>query len=82
MNPNGPPDSPIDVPLFDKNRRKFPPDQLVPYWGKQVAWNADGTRIVASGDTGEEVDRQLDALGIPYSHVVYDFIYDPNVSYF
>jgi hypothetical protein len=75
-------DSPIDVPLFDRNRRQFPAEQLQPYWGKCVAWNAEGTQIVASGETWAEVRLQLKALGIHPLQVVDEFIPHPDVSYF
>jgi hypothetical protein len=81
MNQNGPPKTPIDLGLFEQNRRQVPPDYLIPYWGKQVAWNAAGTQILASGDSPEDVDRALASLGIPFEQIVYDFIDDPNVSY-
>jgi hypothetical protein len=67
-------DSPIDVPLFDQNRRQFPAEQLQPYWGKCVAWNAEGTAIVASGASRAELRQHLQALGWHPSHVVKEFI--------
>jgi hypothetical protein len=78
MNPNSPPQQAIDLMLFDRNRRQVPLEYLVPYWGKQVAWSADGTRIVASAETGEEVNEQLLALGIPFDQVVFEYVDDPN----
>ena len=61
---------------------QFPDEQLQPYWGKQVAWSADGTRILASGDDHAELYTRLQAMGIHPAHVVVEFINDPNVSYF
>jgi len=78
----GMPNEPIDVLLFRRNRDQFPDEQLEPYWGKQVAWSADGTRIVASGDDHEDLDRRLRDLGIHPASVVLEFIYHPDVSYF
>jgi hypothetical protein len=64
---------------FDENRRQVPAEYLRGYWGKQVAWNAEGTQIVASGDTHEEVLGQLRAAGILLSQVVLDYVDDPNI---
>jgi hypothetical protein len=80
MNPNGPPKQAIDLVLFERNRRQIPPEYLVPYWGKQVAWSADGTRIVASAETDEEVYAQLATQGVHFSEVVFGYVDDPNVS--
>jgi hypothetical protein len=73
-------DNPIDVPQFDSNRRQFPAEQLQPYWGKCVAWNAAGTQIVASGETWADLHQQLRALGINPLHVVDEYIDHPDVS--
>ena len=66
----------LDLGTYHKNRCNFPPDQLLPYPGKYVAWSLDGTCILASGDTEEEVDEQLGAAGIDRGQVVGDYI-DP-----
>src|SRR5262249_30874798 len=65
---------PPDLSRFHDNWCNFPADQLVPYHGKHVAWSPDGTRILASGDTEEEVEQQLIAAGIPPSQVVGEYI--------
>ncbi len=75
------PHEPIDVLLFRRNRDQFPDEQLEPYWGKQVAWSGDGTRILAGGETHEELYATLRSLGIDPCSVVVEFIPDPNVSY-
>jgi hypothetical protein len=64
----------LDLGTFHKNRCNFPPEQLLPYQGKHVAWNLDGTCILASGDTEEEVAKQLAAAGIDPRQVVGSFI--------
>lgn len=71
----------IDPILFRRNRDAAPEEQLRPYWGKRVAWNAEGTQIVASGATEDEVFDRLEALGIDPLQTVGEFIFDPNVSY-
>lgn len=67
----------LDLGTYHKNRCNVPPAQLLRYQGKYVAWNLDGTRIVASGDTEKEVDEKLSAAGIDRHQVVGDYI-DPN----
>jgi hypothetical protein len=78
MNANGQPQGSIDLRLFNANRDRFPVEQLLAHAGKQIAWSADGTRIVASADTPEEVYRQLDERGIPVSQVVLDYVDDTD----
>jgi len=36
--------------LFQKNREKFPPEELTKFAGKYVAWHRDGTCILASDE--------------------------------
>jgi hypothetical protein len=43
-----------------------------------VAFSPDGTRIVASADTWEELDAALDAAGIPPSQVVHSYVDLPD----
>ena len=68
----------MDLGTYTKNRRNFPLDQLIPYEGKQVAFNVEGTRVLASGDTLEEVFDQLAAAGIDSDQVVFSFIEPPD----
>ena len=76
MNTNGKRLDPPDLRYYEENRSKFPLDELVKYGGKQVAFSPDGTCIVASGDTLEELDEALEAAGIHFSQVVTSYI-DP-----
>jgi hypothetical protein len=80
MAANGQPLEPPDVSSFNENRTKFPPEQLLPYARKHIAWTPDGTRILASGDSPEEVIQKLEALGIHWSQVVHDYVDDPDLS--
>jgi len=73
--------APRDPLLFRRNRDQFPEQQLEPFWGKQVAWSSDGTRIVASGDDHQQLYHLVRALGIDPLDVVDEFIPDPRVSY-
>lgn len=76
MNPNGRTRvEPPDTSQFEKNRCDFPGKELLAYQGKYIAWSPDGTRILASADTEEEMEQNLIALGIDPSQVVGEFIY-------
>jgi hypothetical protein len=69
-----------DVPWLPKehmeNVRRFPPEELLKYAGKHIAWSWDGTQIVASGDSLEEMEANVIAAGIDPSRVVGDYV-DP-----
>lgn len=75
-----PPDPPGRV-YFDENRAKYPSQGLLGYTNQVIAWQADGTRILAHGATWEEVEERLQALGINPNQVVFEFIPDPDVSH-
>ncbi len=79
MNPQkngkpGPPDDNWIPACFLENRIKFPPTELLPYAGKHIAWNWDGTAIVASAATDGELFDKVSAIGLNPSRVVYDFV--------
>jgi hypothetical protein len=67
---------PPDLRFYDENRSKFPPEELLKYAGKHVAFSPDGTRVLASGDDIDEVVDKLAAAGIHFSQVVHSYI-DP-----
>jgi len=72
---------PPDLSHFHENWLKFPPEEWLKYAGKFVAFSPDGTRIVASGDSWEELDAALEAAGIHFSQVVSGYLDPPDVSY-
>jgi hypothetical protein len=74
MNPNAKPLEPPDLGPYHENRRRFPPEELLKYAGRYVAFNLDGTRIVASGRTEAEMEDQLRAAGIPPNQVVGSYV--------
>ena len=80
MSTNGQRLEPPDLSHFEENQSKFPLEELAKYWGKHVAFSPDGTRIVASGDSEEELDAALDAAGIHFSQVVHSYIGPADVS--
>jgi hypothetical protein len=71
---------PPDLSHYEENRSKFPLEELAKYAGKHVAFSPDGTRIVASGRTEEELEGALQAAGIPFSQVVWSYIDGPDVD--
>lgn len=74
MNVNGTRPEPPDLSHHEENRRKFPLDELAKHWGKHIAFSLDGTRIVASGATEEELEAALQAAGIHFSQVVFSYV--------
>jgi hypothetical protein len=59
-----------DFSRFDENRWRFPPEELLPYAGQYVAWSLDGTHILASAATEEDLEQKLVAAGVDPSQVV------------
>ncbi len=65
-----------DLTQFLKNREHFPVEELRQYAGQYVAWNLDGTRIVASAIDESTLQAQLVELGIDPAEVVGSYV-DP-----
>jgi hypothetical protein len=80
MNANSARPEPPDLSHYEENRSKFPLEELAKYGGKHVAFSSDGTRIVASGATEEELEAALQAAGIHFSQVVWSYIDGPDVD--
>ncbi len=59
---------------FQENRLRFPLEKLIAYEGFHVAWNLEGTEIVAVGNSMEEVGNKVEAAGLPPNRVVFDYI--------
>jgi hypothetical protein len=78
MNANHQPPEPPGLRFFNENQNKIPLEYLIPYDGKHVAWSADGTQILVSGDSLEEVEQQLTGAGIEPSQVVLGFVDIPR----
>lgn len=77
MNQNSTPRiEPPDLTEFHENWYKFPLEEEAKYAGQYVAYSLDGKRIVANGNSREELDRRLEELGIPYSEVVHGYVDD------
>lgn len=80
MNHNGKPPAPPDLSGFHQNWIAFPREERLRYAGKFVAWSPDGLRIVASGDSEQEVEAQLVAMGVDPSQVVGENMPPSDVS--
>src|SRR5204862_389661 len=80
MNDNGQALQRADLSLFEDNRSKYPPGQLVRYAGLFVAWSLDGRQIVASGEDRAALKQGLQAAGIAADQVVFDYIDPPDLA--
>jgi len=82
MNENGKPPPPPDIGRFHENWIAFPREERLKYAGKFVAWSPDGLSIVVSGDSEQEVEEKLVAMGIHPSQVVGENIPPPDEALF
>ncbi len=55
----------VDLGLYGVNRAKFPDEELVPYRDMYIAFNWDGTEVLASGPDEDELVSRLQARGLP-----------------
>jgi hypothetical protein len=82
MNADDRPPDFLDLGPFIENQRNFPAEELLKYAGKHVAFSLDGTQILVSGQSFEDVERQLAAAGIDPSRVVHSYIPPPDLVVF
>ena len=75
MTSNHPDTAWLGVEFFE-NQQKFPPAELMKYAGLHVAWSWDGTRVVASAPTEEDLYAKLEAEAIDPQRVVFAYV-DP-----
>jgi hypothetical protein len=61
-----------------KNRQQFPPQELMKYAGKYVAWSPDGTRIIASDEDEERLDQTMKAAGHDPAEILISFVPFPD----
>jgi hypothetical protein len=54
----------MDIEQLNRNRNNFPAEELEKYAGRYVAWNPDGTQIIASADDLDGLCAAVEAL--PY----------------
>jgi hypothetical protein len=74
MSDNGRADLLINSQRYNENRNRFPAKQLEPYAGQYVAFNAEGTRILAHGADHFAVEAMLRAAGVDPATVAYERI--------
>jgi hypothetical protein len=53
----------VNLSEFQQNRASISQELLTPYQGRWVAFSGDGRSILASGNTLDQVENQLAALG-------------------
>jgi len=63
---------------YRTNRARFPQAEAARYRGLWVAFRADGCRIVASGETVEQLEERLAALGEEGQQVVLEWLAGPE----
>jgi hypothetical protein len=77
----GPKPDEIDLALFEENRTKFPPEDLLCYAGQYIAWSPDGTRVVASAPDRAALRERLKTAGVPANRVVFNYVDPPDVAF-
>lgn len=60
--------------VYRRNRANFPLEELRKRNGQWVAFNVDGSRIVASAETVAELARQVEAAHEDLSAVVLEYV--------
>ena len=71
----------FNAALFIENRNKVAPEVWFRHAGRYVAWNLEGTDIVASGVDPEELEANLAAAGIKTDQVVHSYCPGPGETF-
>jgi hypothetical protein len=61
-----------------RSRAQFPTVELAKFYGKEVAWSLDGTRIIASGDDPRAVCAAVQQAGLKSDEVVLAYVPYPD----
>ena len=73
----------IDGPAFNRNRNKAPPELDRELAGQHVAWEIDGTRVIAHHPDILELVKIIEQLGRTTGDVVFEFLpLDPDAPQF
>jgi hypothetical protein len=64
----------VDTNEHIRNRSLFPPSELEKYAGKYVAWNPDGTQIIASDADPIKLTEAVKASSYDATEVVLSFV--------
>jgi hypothetical protein len=54
----------VDLDLFIQNRSQYPPEKLLAFAGRHVAWSIDGREILADAPDLDSLLDELDRRGI------------------
>lgn len=68
----------VNSNLFNENANKFPASELLQYAGQWVAWNLEGTGILANAPDMLELESRLKELGIDPAQVVQEYLPHPE----
>jgi hypothetical protein len=74
MNKNMSGKVPPDRRVYVENRKKWLPEDILPYAGQWVVWSADGSKIVAHHADLLKVARIVEEAGLDREEVVFDLI--------
>lgn len=61
-----------------RNRSRVPESELQKYYGKEVAWNLEGTKVLASGDNPLDVCSAIQKAGLTSDDVVLAYVPFPD----
>ena len=64
-------------PKFEENRLNAPDELIWQYANQLVAWNDEGTQILAGADDYPALYAKLDAMGVDTNRVMFEYL---NVS--
>ena len=69
----------MDMQLFQRNRQRFPHEKLALYAGKYVAWNTEGTCILACDDDELRLARAVQQAGYNTAEVLIAYVPSDDV---
>lgn len=64
----------VNGALYNRNRQRFSFDDLAPYAGQYVAFDLEGSRILACGQDRNDVETRLVTAGFDPAHAVVERI--------
>ncbi len=69
----------MSVHTYRVNRQSIPPEELAKHKGKWVAFSTDGSRIVASAEKLDVLDRLVVSAGENPEQVVLEYLSDETM---
>lgn len=61
-------------PHFHENRLKAAQEMLDQYENQFVAWNNEGTEILAGSEDRESLEEKLNALSVDTNRVIFEYL--------